>query len=116
MTDDKSLPDCTALAAAFRAEHPFCLCCAQIGIQTATEVVDHVIPIRDRPDLALDPNNLQALCDWCALVIKRAVELQWRLGLLSESALRLDSPAAVEMKRKRHVPRTGLDGYPIPGT
>jgi hypothetical protein len=105
-----------ALAAAFKAQHPLCLCCAQIGIHTTTEVVDHIVPVRDRPDLLMDENNLQPLCDWCSFVIKRAIELQWKLNLMPASALRLDSPEAVAMKRKRHVPRTGLDGYPIPGT
>ena len=28
-------------------------------------VVDHIIPRRDRPDLALDPSNLRALCHDC---------------------------------------------------
>ena len=28
-------------------------------------VVDHVVTIRERPDLAYDETNLRALCQWC---------------------------------------------------
>lgn len=35
-----------------------------IGITAAVEV-DHVVPIRERPDLRLDMSNLQSVCHAC---------------------------------------------------
>lgn len=50
------------LARAFLATHPRCALCVEAGVFTAAEVVDHIVPVCDRPDLRLDPANLQALC------------------------------------------------------
>lgn len=50
--------------------------------------VDHIIPRRKRPDLALDPRNLQVLCPSCHSSAKRCHELQG-------------------------TPERGLDGYPL---
>ena len=36
--------------------------CEAGGVFTAAEVVDHIVPVRDRPDLRLEPFNLQSLC------------------------------------------------------
>ena len=44
------------------ADEPICRICAALGIHTPAAVVDHVIPVRDRPDLAFDRTNLQPLC------------------------------------------------------
>ena len=49
-----------------RARHlranPLCLMCYAKGIETKAEHVDHVTSIKQRPDLRLDPANLQSLC------------------------------------------------------
>jgi len=39
-------------------------CCVQCGSRYRLEV-DHVEPVRDRPDLAFDLGNLQTLCGPC---------------------------------------------------
>lgn len=49
----------------FLAKHPLCLFCAKIGRVEAANVVDHIIPIVDRPDLRLDWSNLRPLCKPC---------------------------------------------------
>ena len=43
--------------------HPHCVMCHAKGPKGMT--VDHVTPRSVRPDLALDPNNLQTLCSQC---------------------------------------------------
>ncbi len=50
---------------AFLAAHPACADCAELGIARAAELVDHVIPVRLRPDLAFDARNWRALCWSC---------------------------------------------------
>ena len=42
---------------------PRCTCEAQCGQRSDT--VDHIIPRRDRPDLALDPSNLRGMYSRC---------------------------------------------------
>lgn len=50
------------LSIAFRKRHPFCLWCAQAGRDTLTDLVDHVLPVADRPELRHEWSNLLALC------------------------------------------------------
>ena len=49
-----------------RARHkranPHCIMCLAEGRETKAEHVDHIISIRQRPDLRLDPKNWQSLC------------------------------------------------------
>lgn len=45
--------------------HPLCLFCWRKGLTVAATVADHIQSVRDRPDLRLDPDNLQSLCDHC---------------------------------------------------
>lgn len=47
------------------AEEPLCRHCRQHDMVTAAEEIDHIIPIRQRPDLRLDRLNLQSLCKPC---------------------------------------------------
>lgn len=42
-----------------------CQCCGASARRGATIVVDHIKPRKTHPELALDPNNLQALCTIC---------------------------------------------------
>lgn len=42
--------------------HPLCVDCERAGQVTAATEVDHIIRIEVRPDLRLDPENLQSLC------------------------------------------------------
>ncbi len=42
-----------------------CEDCKRHGVTRAAEQVDHIVPLKDRPDLAFEPSNLQALCVPC---------------------------------------------------
>lgn len=45
--------------------HPLCLFCWRKGLTVAATVADHIESVADRPDLRLDPANLQSLCEPC---------------------------------------------------
>lgn len=51
----------------FRAQHPFCECDEHMGRdeRALSQVVDHRIPISDRPDLRLEWSNLRAMTKSC---------------------------------------------------
>jgi len=53
------------LALDFRRRHPFCIFCEQAGRDTLTDLVDHIIPVIDRPELRYDWENLCSLCRGC---------------------------------------------------
>ena len=53
------------LRAAFLASNPLCVDCLKQGRTTAAEHVHHVQERKLRPDLALDWDNLEALCEPC---------------------------------------------------
>lgn len=48
--------------AAILAERPLCVVCEKAGRVTAATVLDHIQEVADRPDLALDPANVQPMC------------------------------------------------------
>lgn len=50
------------LRAAILAEEPLCIDCTRMGRVVVAVDVHHVLERRDRPDLALDPGNLEPLC------------------------------------------------------
>ncbi len=50
---------------AFLQEHPLCQRCDAVGNVRPAKDVHHKIPKKHRPDLALDPSNLEALCKSC---------------------------------------------------
>lgn len=72
------------------ARQPLCVMCQQEGRTTAAEVVDHITPHRDDPELFWNPDNWQSLCKRHHDSTKQRIEK-------SGKALR----------------RVGLDGYPI---
>ncbi len=49
------------LSARFRERYPICMACGK----EKSQVVDHILPRKKRPDLALDEGNWQALCRRC---------------------------------------------------
>lgn len=53
------------LRAAKLADDPLCEHCEKQGRTTPAQDVDHIIPIRERPDLRLARDNLQSLCRPC---------------------------------------------------
>ncbi len=46
----------------YLAEHPLCVDCLDEGVETLATQLDHLQPVVDRPDLALDPSNVAARC------------------------------------------------------
>jgi 5-methylcytosine-specific restriction endonuclease McrA len=66
------------------AEEPLCRECKHRGYVFVAELVDHILPVRDRPDLRLDRDNLQSLCKKHHDTYKRFMESEARrLGDLS---------------------------------
>ena len=58
--------DWAALRAAHLRAAPFCAWCESRGVlEFGRLIVDHVLPVHVRPDLRLDPLNLQTLCRGC---------------------------------------------------
>lgn len=47
-----------------RAENPLCQECERKGMIRPMKIVDHVISVEERPDLFLDFDNTQSLCDF----------------------------------------------------
>ena len=47
------------------AERPLCAQCEREGRLTPAEHVHHLQERKDRPDLAFEPSNLEALCQPC---------------------------------------------------
>jgi 5-methylcytosine-specific restriction endonuclease McrA len=100
----------------FRRANPWCLgCFAALGIATRAALVDHVIPHKGDREKFWNERNLQPCCIACH-GIKAMLEDQWRRGLLPDSALRLDSKAAIRLIKLYHRPRISITGEPIPGT
>lgn len=51
--------------AAIRAARPLCEMCLTEGRETPSEQVDHILRLKERPDLALEESNVRALCMSC---------------------------------------------------
>jgi 5-methylcytosine-specific restriction protein A len=48
-----------------RTLNPLCQICEQRGIIKPGNVVDHIITVEEAPQLALDINNTQHICNFC---------------------------------------------------
>lgn len=53
------------LAESVIAQEPTCRMCKERGEVALSECVDHIEPLARRPDLALERENLQGLCNSC---------------------------------------------------
>ena len=100
------------VAREYKARYPLCLGCWAVGLETPTELIDHIQPLTHDREGLLDPGNLQPCCKWHHDVVKRTLELEWKLGRLPESALRLDSMQAIKLTRDRYPIPVAEDGYP----
>lgn len=58
------------------AAEPACRYCQEMGITEPAEHVDHIIPLHVRPDLRLEPTNLQPLCPECHNSVKAREEVR----------------------------------------
>lgn len=47
-----------------RAESPLCVDCEKKGMIRSMKIVDHILSVEERPDLALEFSNTQSLCDF----------------------------------------------------
>ena len=47
---------------AFLSKHPLCMACEHSGRLVPARIVDHILPIRSRPDLKYNADNFQSLC------------------------------------------------------
>lgn len=48
-----------------RVNNPLCEICLEKGLLTPSIDIHHIVDIKDNPSLALDYDNLQALCKEC---------------------------------------------------
>ena len=60
------------LSEAYRRGNPLCERCMDHGRTTPAEDTHHKIKVSERPDLALDPANLMAVCRVCHLILDRS--------------------------------------------
>ena len=44
------------------ADEPWCRYCRSLDVLTPATVVDHIVKVKDAPDLAFERSNLQPLC------------------------------------------------------
>jgi 5-methylcytosine-specific restriction protein A len=47
------------------AREPYCAACAERGIERQATMVEHIIAVRQGPEIRLDSDNLQSLCWPC---------------------------------------------------
>ncbi|WP_086649270.1 HNH endonuclease signature motif containing protein [Gluconobacter sp. DsW_056] len=85
----------------YRDRHTYCVKCWEKGVLTteATSVlhVDHIIPVKDRPDLQYDESNFMCLCINCHTE-KTLAENPQCLGGQKESRWFFDPPASGSRK------------------
>ena len=65
-----------SLRLAILRDEPFCRYCKASGDLTAGEVVDHIIPVKEDPRRAFEPENLQSLCKRCHDSHKHSEEIR----------------------------------------
>ena len=51
-----------------------CVMCYELGLYVPAKVVDHIVKVKDDPDLAFEGSNLQSLCKHCHDSHKQAME------------------------------------------
>jgi 5-methylcytosine-specific restriction protein A len=68
------------LSKAYLAAHPWCVGYPQgvHPIRVLAEVTDHILPIKARPDLRLEPRNWQPLCRACNA--RKAIDTEGGFG------------------------------------
>lgn len=61
------------LSIAFRRKHPLCCECEAQGLVRVADLVDHIEPAKEKPELFFEWRNLRALCHRCHNRIGRKV-------------------------------------------
>jgi len=59
-------------------EQPLCAYCLEMGRTIPATVADHIVPVKERPDLAFVYDNIQGLCKECHDSVKRREEATGR--------------------------------------
>jgi 5-methylcytosine-specific restriction protein A len=98
-------------AAEYKAEHPWCLGCAAIGVRQATEVVDHIEPHKRDQKKFWNRRNWQPACMWHHNAIKPMLEAKFEAKEITVSSLQLDSEASIKLSRAKQVMPIGADGW-----
>lgn len=78
----------------FKREHPLCLGCQAVGLVTAVEITDHIVPPKGDKALFWNPANWQPSCKQHHDIVKQRLERLFEQGNASLSDLRLDSEKA----------------------
>lgn len=77
-------------AAAYKRQHPLCVCCKANGRIRMVALVDHVVPHKGDQVLFWDEANWQSLCNDCHNGPKKKLEARYERGNLSAEMLRLN--------------------------
>ena len=100
-------------AAEFRRRNPLCLGCYAVGVRTACEVVDHIIPHRGDNEKFWDRKNWQPSCTWHHNAIKPLLEERYERGELKRNDLFLFSVPAVLLTKAKRKKDIGVDGWAV---
>ena len=79
---------------------PWCRTCRGLGLLTPADVVDHVLPVRTHPDLALDSANLQPLCKQCHDSAKKEQEARGYHSALDAAGYPVDPAHPANVKAR----------------
>lgn len=78
-----------------RRRFPICVECERHEFIVVCDVVDHKIPVSERPELRMDPANWWSLCHSCHNGIKRRMEAYAKkAGLIDKLILWCDDPSS----------------------
>lgn len=92
-----------------------CMCCGATPQDGVKICVDHIKPRKFFPSLALDPNNLQILCDVCNLGKGNAFVVNWREGkkpIFSQEPQKV-LPKVPKKSKKKRKRRNGKPGHTV---
>ena len=53
---------------------PLCRYCQEVGRVEPAVIADHIVPVREAPELAFDFDNTQSLCPTCHESVKKREE------------------------------------------
>ena len=117
---DRGIEDAVVSSARWKAvrarvlrDEPLCRTCAAAGRTELATQVDHVVPVRVRPDLAYDLGNCQPLCGTCHGLKSAAERRSGRVGGTSSSHASAAYGGAWGTSRFSRVsgnPRNALEG------
>lgn len=100
----------TRIAASHMRASPVCIECERKGLASLAAVVDHKIPVRERPELRLVKWNRWSLCHFCHQGIKKRMEAYAKkAGMIDLLAEWCDDPSARPAALQRASRRRGKE-------